>query len=170
MKVVCPSCGADYRVNEEKVPAEGQSITCPSCQATFLVFSDGTTSSDAIDSGGRSTPPPLPPTPLDDASVPPPPPDGLDDLLAPPEIDDLSDDLELTDDPTFVGAGAVPQPPSSPVDDHAPPSPLDLDDVGAASQPVADVDDFDFSFGATDSVARPYLQALEKLFCKTKSK
>jgi predicted Zn finger-like uncharacterized protein len=156
MKVVCPSCGADYRVNEEKVPADGQAINCPSCQTTFLVYQDGTTASDAEVSQAKSVPPPLPPSPLSGEvplPPPPPPPGDIEDMLAPLDIDDLSADIDVADEPTFMGGDAVPQPPSMPVDELAPPSPLDLDGDPFASKADPEVDDFDFSFGASESMA-----------------
>ena len=73
MKIVCPNCGADYRISEGKVPASGLVIKCPSCLTESRAFVDGTTQleSEATDA---TEPPPLPPAVETDNPAPPPPP------------------------------------------------------------------------------------------------
>ncbi|MCP4499167.1 MAG: tetratricopeptide repeat protein [Deltaproteobacteria bacterium] len=43
MQISCPSCSAQYAVDESKIPPQGASINCPSCQHTFVVGPDGKT-------------------------------------------------------------------------------------------------------------------------------
>jgi len=41
MQVACPSCSAEYPVDERRLPASGLKMRCPKCGARFHVHSDG---------------------------------------------------------------------------------------------------------------------------------
>jgi predicted Zn finger-like uncharacterized protein len=41
MQVACPSCSAEYPVNERRLPATGLKMRCPKCGARFHVHPDG---------------------------------------------------------------------------------------------------------------------------------
>ena len=163
MKIVCPSCGADYRMSEDKIPATGLLIRCPSCQHSFRAFSNGTTASandSSVDVSESAAAPPRAPS----MAPPPPPPLDVDD-----DMIEFDDDLDLLDMPErpgllaptretaadydagpFGSADLSGSLPSSPVDEHAPPEPLTFGDSTSAAPPAVQVDDFDFSFGAND--------------------
>ncbi len=42
--VACPGCGADYSMDEARIPAGGHSMRCPKCDKRFLVNKDGSVS------------------------------------------------------------------------------------------------------------------------------
>ena len=93
MKIVCPSCSADYRMSEDKIPTTGLAIRCPSCRHNFTAFPDGRTESaeDAFTDTGAPPSPPPPPIDL-----------GGDDfdfaqgggLIAPPSASDTNVEIE----------------------------------------------------------------------------
>jgi len=165
MKIVCPSCGADYRMSEDKIPADGLLIRCPSCQHSFRAFSNGTTAS-VVDGKEDETSVGQPPEAEKDEprSVPPPPPplDFGDDLIEfdadpfEPEAESpgLIQPPNVRDTSVDIGTGLFEQEgqeESKPVDELAPPSPVNIDGNQEPSQSEVQVDDFDFSFGASDS-------------------
>ena len=43
MQVACPSCSAEYPVNERRLPATGLKMRCPKCGSRFHVHPDGRT-------------------------------------------------------------------------------------------------------------------------------
>lgn len=44
IEVACPGCGAEYSLDEARVPAGGHSMRCPKCSNRFLVGQDGSVS------------------------------------------------------------------------------------------------------------------------------
>ena len=94
MKIVCPSCAADYRISEGKVPADGLVIKCPSCLVEFRAFVDATTLLES-EVTGSTEPPPIAAADVDRVPAPPPPPDALDDDF---HDFNLSDDGGLFDE------------------------------------------------------------------------
>ena len=65
MIVLCPTCKARYKVDETKVPDEGQRLKCPKCTTVFRVKKPAQ----------AAAPPPPPPRPQQEqAAAPPPPP------------------------------------------------------------------------------------------------
>ncbi|MEE2757276.1 MAG: zinc-ribbon domain-containing protein [Myxococcota bacterium] len=71
MKIVCPSCAADYRMSQDKIPEDGLLIRCPSCQHSFRAYGNGTTASVSDDTSPAARGP-------DEKSIAPPPPPPLD--------------------------------------------------------------------------------------------
>ena len=69
MKIICPSCGADFQLNPEQVLGGGLQIKCPACLHVFMAYADGSTASvgdveQAVgDEAGESLLPPPPPPP-----------------------------------------------------------------------------------------------------------
>ena len=53
MQVACPSCSAEYPVDERRLPASGLKMRCPKCGARFHVHPDGRV--DPADSGAASS-------------------------------------------------------------------------------------------------------------------
>ena len=43
MQITCPSCSAQYNVDEARIPPQGASIKCPRCQHQFVVYATRTT-------------------------------------------------------------------------------------------------------------------------------
>jgi predicted Zn finger-like uncharacterized protein len=41
MNVSCPQCHHDYKLDESRIPDNGQRMRCPKCSCTFRVFRDG---------------------------------------------------------------------------------------------------------------------------------
>ena len=41
MKIICPKCGADYNINDSKIPPDGLHIKCPKCLHSFVATKDG---------------------------------------------------------------------------------------------------------------------------------
>ena len=144
MKIVCPNCGADYRMSQDKIPEDGLLIRCPSCRHSFKAFGNGTTSSigDGDDASNR------PPEEQSIAPPPPPPLDLGDDF-------DVSGEIEFIDEPadfgskaersegqssrSDIGFGLTPPPP--------PPPPVDKPQAEASESFDDSLDEFDFSFG-----------------------
>ena len=75
MKIICPSCGADFQMNPGQGTSGGLQIKCPACLHVFLAFDDGSTA--AID-GADGT------SGVGVESVMPPPPPSVDAVPAPP--------------------------------------------------------------------------------------
>jgi predicted Zn finger-like uncharacterized protein len=59
MRVLCPQCGAGYRVDRDAVPAEGATASCRKCGRRFSI----TKSADGPASGSSGTPPAAAETP-----------------------------------------------------------------------------------------------------------
>ncbi len=80
MKIICPKCGADYNINDSKIPPEGLHIKCPKCLHSFVATRDGAAPLAAGAQTGQVPAVPPPPVfgdPLASTSgfaVPPPPP------------------------------------------------------------------------------------------------
>ncbi|MEE2788689.1 MAG: tetratricopeptide repeat protein [Myxococcota bacterium] len=146
MKIVCPSCGADYRISEGKVPADGLVIKCPSCLVEFRAFVDATTLLES-EVTGATEPPPLPAPEMEEVPAPPPPPDALEDDFH---------DFNLSDDDDFFGDSIDGSPEDDAADsareEFAPPPPADQ--VGTAKSDLQ-ADDFDFNFGASSAPSAP---------------
>ncbi|MCK6574932.1 zinc-ribbon domain-containing protein, partial [Myxococcota bacterium] len=52
MKIICPKCGADYNINDSKIPPDGLHIKCPKCLHSFVATKEGAA---ALGSSGVST-------------------------------------------------------------------------------------------------------------------
>jgi predicted Zn finger-like uncharacterized protein len=114
MKIVCPKCGADYNISEDKIPADGLHIKCPKCLHSFIASKTGVQSVGATGSmpampGGRApggpgsthtglpAPPPPPPA-ATQAGPPAPPPPPPPDASVPDISMDLVDEIEELDE------------------------------------------------------------------------
>ncbi|MFZ4734708.1 MAG: zinc-ribbon domain-containing protein, partial [Bradymonadia bacterium] len=90
MKIICPKCGADYNINDSKIPPDGLHIKCPKCLHSFVATREGAASLNASTGSMRAvsvapvpTPSPIaqttagmpkPPMPPGPPPAPPPPP------------------------------------------------------------------------------------------------
>ena len=70
MKIICPSCGADFQLGQEQALGDGLQIKCPACLHVFVAYADGSTASvenveQVIEqpASGFAPPPPPPPPP-----------------------------------------------------------------------------------------------------------
>ena len=54
MKIICPKCGADYNINDSKIPADGLHIKCPKCLHSFVATKDGAASLGATSGAMRA--------------------------------------------------------------------------------------------------------------------
>jgi len=72
MQVACPSCSAEYPVDERRLPASGLKMRCPKCGARFHVHPDGRV--DAAESGAAAAGPKKGSFPKPGGAAPPKPP------------------------------------------------------------------------------------------------
>ena len=137
MKIICPSCGADFQLNPDQVLGEGLQIKCPACLHVFMAYADGSTASvsDVEQPAGDEPGKPLLPPP------PPPPPPRASQPSVPPPVPSV-DSTGSSDvfDFSFGSAASVPPPVA-----ELPPA-IDPTDTG---------DDFDFSFGIQNETMPP---------------
>jgi predicted Zn finger-like uncharacterized protein len=134
MKIICPSCGADFQLNPEQMLGDGLQIKCPACLHVFMAYADGSTASvgDVTEAAsGQATESLLPP--------PPPPPPRKSQPSVPPPV------------PSFESTG------SSDVFDFSfgssTASPPEIEQAAADVQDAGD--DFDFSFGIQNETVPP---------------
>lgn len=140
MKIICPSCGADFQLNSEQMLGDGLQIKCPACLHVFMAYADGSTASvgDVVQSNShQTTESPLPPPP------PPPPPRSSEQSVPPPvpsiENTDNSDVFDFSFGSQVSGPPKVGQLPTA----------VETPDTG---------DDFDFSFGIQNATVPPAAQ------------
>ena len=134
MKIICPSCGADFQLNPEQMLGDGLQIKCPACLHVFMAYADGSTASVGDVSEAVSEPAPeslLPP--------PPPPPPRVSQPSAPPPV------------PSFESTGS-----SDAFDFSFGSSTSSPPKIEEAPSDVQDADDgFDFSFGIENETVPP---------------
>ncbi|MBX3275065.1 MAG: zinc-ribbon domain-containing protein [Sandaracinaceae bacterium] len=96
MQVACPSCSAEYPVDERRLPASGLKMRCPKCGARFHVQADGGVSPVADGPApAAAKPPPAIPKPGAIPKPPPPPPRGAKPPGPPAGAFGDADDLDL---------------------------------------------------------------------------
>ena len=141
MKIICPSCGADFQLGQEQALGDGLQIKCPACLHVFVAYADGSTASvenveQVIEqpASGFAPPPPPPPPPRHQQNSAPPP---------VPMID--STDGEDVFDFSFGSSVSSLEGKESEVD----------------TQGKSEGDDFDFSFGAQNDTPPPPPKAPE---------
>ena len=57
MKIQCPQCKASYRIDDEKIPAQGAKIRCKKCQTAIIVKKEQQSGPANIAAGQVTTPP-----------------------------------------------------------------------------------------------------------------
>ena len=90
MRVSCESCGAKFKIDDSRIPAQGLVMKCPKCQAPLTVRLEGAPSAPPEVAPPEPPTPPAPPLPAPAAAprfTPPPLPAVVSDEVAPPDFD-----------------------------------------------------------------------------------
>lgn len=166
MKIICPSCGADFQLGQEQALGDGLQIKCPACLHVFMAYADGSTASvenieqvvEQPASGFAPPPPPPPPPRHHQTSAPPPVPtvesvDGEDvfdfsfgSSISPPDSKQAEPDAHNAAgnddfDFSFGAESATPSPPPKPPETSSSPLGNLFDDLDDLPQPkVADAE------------------------------